>query len=495
MTRLLRVSAVAFLAAVTACTEEAVKPAPHPDQLKYAETSYAVPEAAPLRSVLKAGPAVYLAEDHELPTISIQILVRTGTYLDPKGKTGTGDLAGTVMRTGGTESLSPDELDDKLEFLAASLDVDVSLTQGKASLSILSKDLDEGLGLLVDVLRRPVFREDRFQLAKARMLEAMKARNDSTESVEDREFGILLYGADHTSNAFVTQATIDAIGREDLAAFHKKYFVPSNFIVAAAGDFRKDELLAKLEKAFGDWPGGKPDVPKIAKPSTQPAPGVYLFDKPEVNQGRVTLGHIGIELGNPDLFSVILMNYILGGGSFTSRLMSKVRSDEGLAYSIFSMAQPGVYYPGSFGIQFQSKVPTCAYASALCLEVLKKFMAEGVSQKELDEAKGYYFDSFPQRFATKAAIVQTFANDEYIERPPDFWKTYREKIRKVTVEDVKRVADTYWHPDQFITVGVGPVEALRKGDGKHPATLDTAGLGKIEIVPLPDPLTMERPRK
>jgi len=343
----------------------------HPDKIQYPPLRFEVPDPEKMRTSLPNGTVVYALEDQALPLITLQIYIRAGSFWEPKGKEGLAELCGTVLRTGGTKKRMPQQLEEELDFLAAELSVTIGETMGSASISILSKDVDQGLEILFDVLFSPEFRQEKIDLAKAQMMDKLKARNDSPGSIEGREASLLLYGEDFPLNHLPTKASVEGITRKDLQNFHQTHFVPGELIVAAAGNFKREELIAKLKKLLPASPPPRADRPKVPALRFTPSPGAYGFSK-EVPQGRVTLAHHGIDLRHPDVHAIRIMNYILGGGGFSSRLMQRVRTDEGLAYDVRSDAQPGIAYLGTFRVQFQSKNESCAYAIQLCLEEIKK---------------------------------------------------------------------------------------------------------------------------
>ncbi len=463
---------------------------PHPDMLKFKPLKYEPPRAKDYRHKLKSGPVVFIAEDRELPLVNVSVIIRTGSYLEPKDKAGLAAMVGSLLRDGGTQSLPPDSLDEKLAFLAANIGTFIGYTQGRADLNILSKDFDAGMALLVDILKNPRFDPERMRLYKDRVLQQMKRRNDRSSSIERREWNRLMYGDDFFVNHLPTQQSIESITREDLQAFHRKYFFPGNFILAVSGDFNKKEMLKKLEKAFKGWRNQNTQIPPVPKPAHEPKPGIYMVNK-DVNQGRISIGHWAVERGNPDEFALRVMNDILGGGGFTSRIMSRVRSDEGLAYSAGSRYGFGVYYPGVFRAFFQSKTPTCAHATKIVLEEINRIRTEKVSQEELRTSINSFIETFPKTFASKAQIVSTFAQDEYSGRDPKYWQTYRDKIKKVTADDVLAVAKKYLHPEKLVILGVGNVEEMLKGYDKVPVKFTDFGLGEVKRIPLRDPMTLK----
>ena len=297
--------------------------------------------------MLSNGVVAYLVEDHDLPLVNVSTLIRTGSYLDPAGKEGLASLTGAQMRAGGTTTKTAEEFDEAADFLAANITSFIGGTQANTAVNLLAKDVDQGLALYFDMLSNPRFQEDRIKLAKSQILQNMERRNDRTDAIEGREWGRLMYG-DHFSTKDTTKASIESITREDMLAFHQKYYQPGGFIFAVSGDFNTKEMLAKLEAAMKGWPVNKQAVPEMPKPTAMPVAGVYTVHKADVNQGRVSIGHAGAMRDNPDSYALSIMNDILGGGGFTSRIMSRVRSDEGLAYSAGSSFGMGVYYPGVF---------------------------------------------------------------------------------------------------------------------------------------------------
>ncbi|HEV7889610.1 MAG TPA: pitrilysin family protein [Pyrinomonadaceae bacterium] len=466
-----------------------------PEELKYTKLTYSPPKRASYRHVLSNGVVVYAVEDHDLPLVNISTLVRTGSYLDPAGKEGLASLVGSQMRAGGTAKMTAEQFDEAADFLAAQIASGVGPTQGGANLNLLAKDVDKGLALYADMLRTPAFQEDRLKLAKSQILQALERRNDNTSAIESREWNRLLYGAEHFSSKDLTKASIDSITRQDLVDFHQKYFQPAGFIIAASGDFKTEELLAKLEAAFKGWPSNKMAVPDVPKPTQTPVAGVYVVNKPDVNQGRVSIGHTGSMRDNPDSYALEIMNDILGGGGFTSRIMSRVRSDEGLAYSAGSSYGMGVYYPGTFRAAFQSKSATTSQAIQIVLDEINRIRTVKVSAEELETSKNQAVETFPLIFATAAQIAGTFAQDEYTKRPVDYWDTYRQRIAAVTTDDVQRVAQKYLDPSKLVILVVGNIDDITKGNPDHPeySLTKLATTGQIRRIPLPDPLTMVYP--
>lgn len=464
-----------------------------PEQLQFPPLQYEPPDPAAHRVVLRSGPVAYVIPDRELPLINLVVLVRAGAYLDPPGQEGLADLTGYLLARGGTRSWAADDLEERLAFLAALLNSSLGDTQGAVSLNWLSKDLDEGLQLLREVLAHPRFQEDKLALRKQQLLQAMKERNDHPASIEAREIGFLAHGDAFWANRLPTAASLDRIRREDLIRFHRQWFHPSNFVVAASGDFDRDAFIGKLEALFADWPFTGPPAPPVPTNTTFAPPGTYIVPK-DINQGRVSLLLPGVTRDHPDFFPLMIMNDVLGGGGFTSRIVNRVRSDEGLAYAAGSSLPGGVHYPQPFRAAFQTKSRTVPYAISIVLDELKRIQNEPITNDELHTSQRAFIDSFPRRFATKAQTAQLFAQDELTgryAREPDYWKRFRDRIAAVTRDDVLRVARQHLPLNRLVILIVGNKDEILLGHPDHPVSLFDLSPGPVIEWPLRDPLTLQ----
>jgi len=464
---------------------------PHPDALRFKPLAYTPPSPADHRAALPSGMVVFIAEDRTLPLVSVTVMTRTGVYLEPEGKAGLAALTGQQMRRGGTKSLTAEELDERLAFLATEVSSGIGSTSGVAGMSCLSDTLDDSLRIFVEMLREPRFQRDRLDLAKEQALQDMSTRNDDAAEIEAREWNVLLYGDPHFTNRFSTEASVRSIAREDLAAFHRGSFHPSRMVAAVSGPLSRDEMLRKLEAAFAGWPFPEPVASAVPR-EIFPAPaGLYRVPK-DVNQGRVSIGRPTARRDHPDAYALEVMNEILGGSGFSSRITRQVRSNEGLAYSAYSSLGLGAYYPGKFRAAFQSKSRTVARAAKMVLDEIRGIREARVTPEELDTVKRSLVETFPNSFATKAQAMATFAADELTGREASYWATYRDRIQAVSADDVQRVARAHLDPAQMAILVVGDQKEVALGE-EGEANLTALAGGKVTDLPLRDPMTMTRP--
>lgn len=465
-----------------------------PEKLTFPPLVYNPPAPADYRVPLAAGPVAYLVPDRARPLITVVIFIRAPRYAVPANKEPLAALLAKLLAQGGTPSMTAEQLEERLDFLAAHLTAGSGEANMTVRLNLLTQHFDEGLTILRDVLSAPRLQEDRLALLKQQELQSMKQRNDEASDIQARERRFLAFGPSFFANRHATAASLESITRDDLSAFHRRFFHPANMVLAVSGDFDRAEMQAKLEGFLRDWPIKGETAAPFPTDTTFAAPGIYIVNKTDVDQGYVSVLLPGIRRDHPDYYAVALMNDVLGGGGFTSRITKRVRSDEGLSYSAGSQFPGGVYYPDTCTAYFQTKSRTVAFGVSIVLEELKRIAASPVSDQELHTAKRSFIDAFPNRFATADEVAATFADDEFTGRyaaDPDYWKNYRDKMDAVTKNDVQRVAKKYLDPDKAVILVVGPEEEILKGHPDHKVMLPELSKGSVHDVPLRDPLTMQ----
>jgi predicted Zn-dependent peptidase len=430
----------------------------NPRSMAFPPLVFQIPKAE--RVLLKNGTPVYLLQDRELPMVTISALIRTGSVYDPTGKSGLAALTGSQLRSGGTASLTPTALDDELEFMASSVESAFGTDLGTVSLSSLTKNLDRTLQIFTDILFHPRFDEKRLEVGKRQTLEMIRRQNDDPKELGDRELQKALY-AGHPLGIAPTAATVSAIKRNDLLAFHQRFVRPDNMILTVAGDFDRTTILAALDRLIGQVkPAGRLQLPEVPQVKLQFAPAV-LYAPKQVNQSVIRLGHLGITKDDPDLYAIRVLDFILGG-SFTSRLMMEIRTNQGLAYNVGSHFDLGRRFTGSFTAETETRAEATAKTIGLMTSIIAGIRKEPVTEQELKLAKDSIINSFLFGFTTPASIVTQQARLEFYGYQSDYLDRYRERIAAVTREDILRAARKHLHPDAFKLVVVGDQKGFDK---------------------------------
>jgi zinc protease len=402
---------------------------------------------------LPNGMRVYLKEDHELPLVEMTLMVGAGSIDDPLDRTGQGALYAAALRTGGAGERAPEAVDLELERLAADFSVAGDSYATTLSLSLQADDLDTGLSLLADTLRRPGFDPGRLELARKQQIEAVRRQNDEPEAIAARLLRQAIYG-DHPLGRTPSEATLQTVSRADLLAFHQRYVQPGNLWLAISGDFDRIQLLTLLLEAFGDWPATP--VPAQPLPAvTAAARPVLLLVQRELPQTVIQLGELGIDKSAPDLEAVRVMNYILGGGGFNSRLMSDIRSDRGLAYSVYSYYQVGRRLPGLFLAGSETKGASALEVVQRLRTQMEQMRAEPVTEDELRLAKESLINSFVFAFADSHEVAAQAMRLDFYGYPPDYLSGFRDRVAAVDAAAVQQAARDRLHPERMTLVLVG----------------------------------------
>ncbi|MBK5295015.1 MAG: insulinase family protein [Acidobacteriia bacterium] len=415
------------------------------------------------RYVLPNGLTVYLVEDKELPVVRAQALIRTGDRWDPSGKTGLADLTLRVMRTGGSTSRNGDALDVELDRLAASVETGSGGNNSNASVFVLKADAEKGLTILADLLRNPAYPQEKIDLAKIDMRDTVSRRNDDPMGIHNRESGRILYGKDSPYGAQLEYATIEAISRADLVAFHKQYFQPENMILAVWGDFNAAGMKALVEKSFGSWARG--GQPKPAAPQVDTAksgkPGLFLIDKEDVTQSTLGISMLAGRREDPDYYAMVVMTSVLGGG-FGSRLTNTIRTKEGLAYMSFAHYAAEYDHAGSWFAKVGTKSGTTIKALELMQSEIARMKEGEVTDEEMRVAKDSILKGEAFDFDSTGKIVGRLMTYEYYGYPSDYLQRYRAGIDKVTKADVLAAARKHLDTARFQVLVLGKAKDFDK---------------------------------
>jgi zinc protease len=407
---------------------------------------------APLgqRQVLPNGMVLLVSERRTVPIVTVTLLLQAGAFLDPPDKGGVANLTADLLMQG-TATRSATQIKEAIEFVGGSLSVGAGQELTTVSLSVLTKDLDLGLDLLTDILLRPAFAPEEIQRKRAQVLAGIRRKHEDPGDVGAEAFDAAIFGSHpYGRPAEGDESTVPRIAREDLVAFHDTYYRPNRAILAVVGDVETSDLQRRLAARLGSWtPGGPPVAGPPAVTAIAKA-GLTTIPR-DVTQASIFLGHLGIRRESPDFYAVLVMNYILGGGGFGSRLMSKIREEKGWAYDVRS----GIIadkYAGAFLISLQTKNQTAQEAIQAALAEVRRIREQPVSAQELSDARAFLTGSFPLRLDTNGKLSRLLANVEFYGLGLDYPDRYPDLINHVTAADVQRVAQKYLDPETYALV-------------------------------------------
>jgi zinc protease len=414
--------------------------------------------AIPQRSVLNNGIVLLSSEQRTLPMVSIELLIHAGSRYDAPKHEGLANLAAKLL-TYGTERRSALEISETLDFIGASLSTDCGQDLATVSLTILKKDLATGLELLAEILTESSFPQEEIDRRKQSIIASIKASEENPGDIAQKRFQEALYPKSPFGRPVEgTEASVNMIPRASLTQFYAHHYRPNRTLMAIVGDISHEEIANAIEQAFRAWTTGEgPGQPLI--PLIVGSEQTVRVNR-DLTQANIILGHAGVARENPDYYAIQVMNYILGGGGFSSRVMESIRNERGLAYSVYSYfgAEKG---RGSFELVMQTKNDSAQDAIRVAIEEMRRIREKPVSEEELNEAKDYLIGSFPLRFDTNRKVANLLALIEFFGLGLDYRERYPEFIRKVTREDVHRVANQYLHPEKLITVVVGNQKKIR----------------------------------
>lgn len=429
--------------------------------------------------VLPNGLRVFLLEDRALPKVEATLLVRTGDVWQPADKLGLASITGQVMRTGGTTSRSGDQINELLEAHGASVETEVGRDAASASMFTLAADLKLGLEILADLVQHPAFPEEKIELAKVQEDTNVARRNDDVQDIAARQFRKALYGDASPYARHPEHATIAAVTRQDLIAFHRQAFWPGNAMLGIVGDFDAKAARELVKRSFGGWTGSGT---RLTMPPAEQAhrQTVYLVDKPDVAQTQFRVGLVGGRRDAPDYYAMEVFSEIFGGGGFSSRLMKEVRTRLGLAYSVYGVWDADFERDGAFVMGGGTKNPSTADAIGAAMKELRKSLESPPSEEELSLAKTAILTSFVFRFDSREKIVRQIMEYAYHGYPPDYLERYRKGIEAVTAADVLQAARRNIKPERLVVVAVGKTAAFRD-------QLAALGLGPLQPVDITIP--------
>ncbi|MDI6890718.1 MAG: pitrilysin family protein [Thermodesulfovibrionales bacterium] len=404
------------------------------------------------RTVLPNGLIVLHSEKHSLPIVMVTLLVKASPLNEPKDKAGLSNLTAELL-TEGTKHRNSLEISEEIDFIGASLDASANNDYTTLTLSVLKKHVEKGFDIFSDILLHPTFPQQEIDRKKERIKGFLIKLEEAPAFVAKRVFKKEVFG-EHAYGRLTEGSleTIDNIKKQDMEKFYSEYFLPNNSILSIAGDLTPAELNWLIERYLSGWK--KKDLPpKVERAiDKERLKRVIKIDR-DLTQANIILGHLGISRDNPDYYAVSVMNYILGGGGFSSRLMQSIRDEMGLAYDVHSFFTANKEV-GIFQVGVQTKNESANTVIDEILGQIDRIRKEKVSDEELSDAKSYLTGSFPRRLDTNRKIADFLAYVEFYNLGLDYIERYVGYINSVTKDDVLRVAGKYLNPENYVLVVV-----------------------------------------
>ncbi|MBV8770957.1 MAG: insulinase family protein [Deltaproteobacteria bacterium] len=425
------------------------------------------------RTKLNNGAVLLVSEQHHLPMVSIAIAFDAGARRDPSGKEGLAELTASSLEQG-TKQLSVGDFNQKVDSMGSSIAIGADRDYVYASMTSLKKYEADTLHLLAQSLENPGLRDSDIIRKRDEQVAAIKANEEEPGYTAMVAFAKQLFGdAPYGHPTEGLPGTVAKLTPSDVRDFYHRYYRTGGAVVAVAGDVAVEAIKPRLEQELSGLAGTVPAQPEPAWPSIRPGIHAELINR-NVAQANLILGSGGIARSNPDYYRVEVMNYILGGGGFSSRLMKVVRSKAGLAYSIDSAFSAGKF-PGAFAVVLQTKNQSAQQALRLILEQLREIQDQAVSDAEIASAKKYMIGSFPLRLDRQSQIVSFMLQIELYGLGLDYAERYPKLIGDVTALEVRETAQKYLHPNALDLVAVA-----------------NQSLAKINTAALSPPVTAKR---
>jgi predicted Zn-dependent peptidase len=429
--------------------------------LRYAPLRFQPP--APKRVTLSNGVAVFLLADRTLPTLSVQIRSRRGVAHLPDSLWGVGWQADGLLRTGGTTRLSPDSVDRLIEFYALSVQVFTDNEESGVSVAGLARYRDQALDLVFDLMRNPRNDSSRVRITAAQQQEVWRRRNDQPGTILGRAWAQVVQGDHPLGRSLVTPDEIAGFTPARFRWVQERIFCPQNLIIGVSGDYDERALIAKLESAFRGWAACAPGLRELPPAQYAQGPQVVYVEK-DVNQTNIRMGHAGgVKVANdPEYFAAQVADFILGGSGFTSRMLQRVRSDSGFAYSAFTSWGADTQREDLFYAQAQIRAEKTVAGVKLMQDVIASMAANPPNTQDVKLAQDNEVNSFVFRFENASQIVGQQIGYAIDGLPANWFDLYLRGIQAVTPEQVKTVTAKHLHPDKLVMVVVGKASSFDK---------------------------------
>ncbi len=397
------------------------------------------------------GIEAWLVEEHSIPFVALEISFRGGASLDDAGKRGATNLMTGLLEEGSGDMDSRAFAEAKQE-LATSIGFDIYGDSISVSSRFLTENMDASTDLIAASLTDPTFSEEAIERVRGQVISHLRSRATDPDDIAGDVMAAAAYG-DHPYGRYLggTVESVTALTRDDIVAAWRNAIARDRVYVAAVGDVTPEQLGALMDKVLGDLPeNGKDFPPEVA---FDPEPGVSVtdFDTP---QSVARFGQPGMKITDPDFFAAFILNTVMGGSGFESRLMDEVREKRGLTYGIGTYMIDSDYTEALMG-SFSTVNPRMAEAVGVVQDEWRKMAEEGITEEELEAAKLYLTGSYPLRFDGNARIAGMLVSMQMDGYSVDYPKTRNDKVNAVTLEEANRVAAELYDPDnlRFFVVG------------------------------------------
>jgi zinc protease len=398
------------------------------------------------------GAQVYFVENHDLPIIDMAVNFPAGSARDTKTTSGIAGVTRYLM-TLGADGMSEEDITNAFADIGAKLGGELDVDRAAFKLRTLTSESAKALEMFNKILHKPDFPQAILEREKTRIVAGLKEAATQPESISNKAFMQALYpnhpyGLDESGEI----ETINAMKRDDLIAFYSTYYTAKSAVIALIGDMTEAQAKAIAEDAAKGLPQGAA-VPKIAEVTYPSAASIQRIAHP-ASQAHILLGYPGIKRGDPDYFALYLGNYVLGGGGFVSRLTEEVREKRGLVYSVYSYFMPMAEL-GPFQIGLQTKKEQAEEATKVVNATVAKFIANGVTEKELKAAKDNIIGGFPMRIDSNAKILDYLNLIGFHNLPLTYLEDFNKQVAKVTTKQIKDAFQRRIKPQDFVSVTVG----------------------------------------
>ena len=404
-----------------------------------------------------SGAQVYFVENHDLPILDLSVSFDAGSSRDTPETAGLASMTAGLLSLG-AGGLTEDQISNRLADLGAVLGGDFDADHASLKLRTLSNDRERtaALELLATLLQKPDFPASVLEREKSRTIAGLQEAETQPEAISGKAFGKALYASHpYALDEMVTPATVGKFTREQLLGFYQQHYTRRGAVLAMIGDITRAQAEQLAEQMTKDLPEGAPlpTIPAVATPSH----AMNVNIPHGAAQSHILLGYPGIKRIDPDYFPLYVGNYILGGGGFVSRLTEEVREKRGLVYSVYSYFAP-LREAGPFQISLQTKREQTGEALKVVRETLKKFVAGGVTEKELKAAKDNLTGGFALRLDSNSKVLDYLAVIGFYGLPLTWLDDYVGHVNKVTVAQIKDAFARRIKPDNMVTVIVGNTE-------------------------------------